>query len=59
MENKKETAPGVEVQEQLSSEEARQLLSNQFKRLASKEELSESEFRNMLELHAILFPRYP
>lgn len=59
MTNKKGTAQEVPVQEQLSAKEARTLLENQFKKLASREGLSESEFRNMLEIYSILFPDHP
>ncbi|WP_040437003.1 hypothetical protein [Clostridium sartagoforme] len=59
MENKKETAQEMRVQEQLNVKEANQLLWQQFKRYASCEQLKETEFKNMLEIYSILFPFRP
>ncbi len=55
----KRTAPEVPVQEQLTLQEANQLLLIQFKALASRNELSDTEFKNMIELYSILFPYHP
>lgn len=53
------TAPEVPVQEQLTLQEANQLLLIQFKAFASRNELSDTEFKNMIELYSILFPYHP
>lgn len=53
------TAPEVPVQEQLTLQEAKQLLLNQFKALALCNELSDTEFKSMIELYSILFPYHP
>ena len=53
------TAQEVPVQEQLSLIEANNLLSKKFKEFASRKGLSESEFKNMLEIYSILFPYHP
>lgn len=57
--NEARTAPEVPVQEQLTLQEANQLLLIQFKALASRNELSDTEFKNMIELYSILFPYHP
>lgn len=53
------TAQEVPVHEQLSLIEANILLSKKFKELALMDELSDSEFKNMLEIYSILFNYHP
>lgn len=53
------TAPEVKVQEQFTQQEAKQLLIKHFKQFASRNDLCNEEFRNMIELYFILFPYHP
>lgn len=53
------TAQEATVQEQLSLIEANILLSKKFKEFTLMDELSDSEFKNMLEIYSILFAYHP